>query len=259
MRWWILSLLMGAMGWGMACAQPRTVVLRTNLPEAFVYADSVLLGTADRGRFAIPPGTGVLRLVPPAVDAWSIPPVSRSLAGLPAADSLVLTLRFPYRYRIETIPFGASVTLHRPDGTRIDLGVTPLTHASAEPLEGVLVVERLGYLPERIEPGRDLWNRAVLTLTPALRTTAPQAEVTWSPPRRPRRWIDYAAVGLAVSAGALSVYYKFKADDLYDAYLRTGDPALRPRVTAYDDRALVALGVMQVGVGVLAVRLALRR
>lgn len=239
-------------------AQERTVVIHTNLPEAYVFADSVLVGTAGQEVFQIPTSAEHLRLVPPSIDTWSVPPLTRSLASAAETDSVVLTMRFPYRYRVETIPFGATVTLHTPDGSRQELGVTPLTYEVEEPLAGTLVVERLGYMAERIDPGVDLWNRSVISLAPVLRTQEENAEVAWTPPRKRRRWINYAAFGLAATAGAMSVYYKFKADDLYDEYRRTGDPSLQPRISAFDDRALIALGAMQVGVGVLAIRLALR-
>ena len=63
---------------------------------------------------------------------------------------------------------------------------------------------------------------------------------------------------MAVAAGAVSIHYKFKADRLNEQYEQTGDAALRPRIHDLDTRAGVALGVMQVGVGVLALRFILR-
>ena len=92
---------------------------------------------------------------------------------------------------------------------------------------------------------------------------APATAARWMPitDRRPSAsdyWIEIAAGTVAVAAMALSIHYKFQADDYYDSYVATGDPALQPLYKAYDRRALVALGVGQVGLGVLAVRLATR-
>ena len=64
-----------------------------------------------------------------------------------------------------------------------------------------------------------------------------------------------AAATVAVAAGAYSIHQKFQADDLYDEYQETRDPALKSRVEAYDARALAGLGAMQVGLGVLTFRL----
>ena len=56
----------------------------------------------------------------------------------------------------------------------------------------------------------------------------------------------------------MAVHFKFKADRRYDRYVETGDPALRPAIKRYDTYSGVALGVMQAGAGLFAVRLILR-
>ena len=48
------------------------------------------------------------------------------------------------------------------------------------------------------------------------------------------------------------------ADNRFDRYQETGDPLLRPTIRTYDTRSAVALGAMQAGVGVFAIRLVLR-
>lgn len=104
--------------------------------------------------------------------------------------------------------------------------------------------------------GRQVWNRQVVLLEPL---TPPAATAAMHLVERPRRrWIDAVALGTAVAAGAVAVHYKFKADRLYDDYLETTDPALRPQIKANDTRSAVALGVMQAGVAVFAVRLVFR-
>lgn len=238
-----------------AHAQDRIVVLDTNYPEAQVFADATYLGTAAQRQFLIPASVRQLRLVTPDIDTWSVPPV---VATLPAAvDSLSLHLDFPYTYRIETFPFGATVYLETL-AERLKLGETPLLHQSDEPLEGTLVVARRGYMPERWQPGREIWNRSVITLRPTRHTDEPVAMVDWSPPKQRHRWINYAASGLALTAGALAVYYRFKANDLDDRCQGESACSLQPRIDRYNTRAIVALGAMQVGVGVLTIRLAMR-
>lgn len=236
--------------------QPVLILLETNLPEAIVYADSMRLGAASQGTFLAPAETRQLRLIPPGGNAWTIAPVTALLAAA-AGDTLELRLPFPYHYQIETIPFGASVFLETLDG-RAPIGETPVLYKSPQLPAGAFVVERPGYLPQQLTPGRDVWNRYVLTLDPVQPEEVPSAEMAWRPPKRRRLWIDYTAAALAVAAGAVSIHYKFKADRLNDRYERTGDPELRPRINDLDARAGVALGVMQVGVGVLALRFILR-
>ncbi len=237
-------------------AQDVVVLIETNLPEAIVFADSAQVGPARQGMFRFPAATRAVRLVAPTADAWSVPPVVAALDAAPG-DTLTLVLAFPYSYKIESVPFGAAVYAETGTGREM-LGETPVLYTNEAPLEGSLIVEREGYLPERIEPGQKVWNRHVVTLAPSQVVAPVAAEVAWVPPKKTRRWIDYAAVGLAVGAGLVSIQQKFRADDLYDEYLKTGDPALRDRINAFDTRAAVALGAMQVGVGVFALRLILR-
>ena len=242
---------------GSVRAQEAVLVqIETNWPEATVFADTVRLGPAARGAFVVPPGTRQIRLMPPGDDVWSIQPVTAPLDAAPG-DTLVLALAFPYHYRVESIPFGARVSVETPGG-RQSLGETPLLHQSERPLTGSMVVEANGYVPERVEPGVAIWNRHLLTLQPLTLQEAPTAEMVWSPPKKRRNWIDYTAAAVALGAGALAVHYKFKGDRLDERYRDTGDPALRSRIRSFDTRSFVALGVMQTGVAVLAVRFVLR-
>ena len=56
----------------------------------------------------------------------------------------------------------------------------------------------------------------------------------------------------AIGGGALAAHFKFKADDEYELYLESGDPAIKESVDRYDRYSYVALGTMQVGIGVQA-------
>ncbi|NBC15935.1 MAG: hypothetical protein GVY18_01325 [Bacteroidetes bacterium] len=230
--------------------------LSSNLPTAHVYADSLYLGVAIEGVFRVPPGSTTVRVVPAEGDAWSIAPQVQPI-DVQAGDTLSLTMDFPYHYKVETIPFGAPVYLEGAEGREL-LGTTPLVHRSDAPLERSLLIDHKGYKVEEIAaPGRNVWNRHVLTLDPAqpVQAEATGPEVDWKPPPKRRRWIDVAAASVAVAAGVYSIHQKFRADDIYDQYQDARDPALKSRIEAHDARALAGLGVMQVGLGVLTFRL----
>lgn len=234
---------------------PVYVHIDTNFPEALVFADSVLVGGASRAMLAVPAGTRLIRLTAPRPDAWSIAPITRPLHAA-AGDTVRVAIDFPYHYRIESEPFGADVFLER-SGERLAVGATPLLHRAEAPLEGRILVRRNGYVSRSVQPGKAVWNRHVVRLEP---TSArdPAAALHANPPRRRRAWIDYAALGAALAAGAVAVRYKFKADDLADEYERTRNPALTSRIETHDFRAAAAFGVMQGGIGIFAIRLALR-
>ena len=245
-------------GWAPCSRAQSTVVvhLETNYPRAIVFADSVWLGSASQEVLVVPAQTRVLRLVPPSVDAWSIQPLTASLDAAAPGDTLSLRMLFPYHYRLESIPYGATVTLETPMGA-FRLGKTPLTYKSEVPLEGTLRVDLPGYLREEQAPGADIWNRHVFALKPVAQPGAELAgsEVNWHPPRTRRTWIDYAAVGTALSAGVLAIHFKRKADRRFDRYQEDGDPALRSSIKRFDTYSGIALGVSQVSLGLFAFRL----
>lgn len=232
------------------------VRVTTNAGNAVLFADSLLIGRVPMGFAAVPAETKRLRVTLREANAWSVPPVEIGLDAMPG-DSVEKEILFPHYYRIESVPFGADVHLERgEEWSRI--GSTPLLHSSEEPIEDFLVVEHAGYAVERIEAGRDVWNRHVVMLEPSDELDPTAAQVSWHPPKQRRVWIDYAALGTALAAGAVAVHYKFKADDLYATYEDTADPALRDDIHAYDVRSGVAFGVMQGGLGLFAIRLILR-
>jgi hypothetical protein len=238
-------------------AQTAVVTVETNLTSANVFADSVWVGSATQRTFTVPVASRTLRLVPSQADAWTITPQSRPLR-VEAGDSVQITMNFPYYYRIATIPYAVPV-YHESASGRVYLGETPLTHQAEAPLEGELILDAPGYHIVHLEPGSKVWNAHNIPLRPVERAgDSPSSEVAWNPPGRRHRWIDYAALGTAAIGGALAIHYKFKADRRFDEYEQTGDPALRPEIERLDLYSGIALGGMQVGLGVFAVRLVLR-
>lgn len=232
------------------------VRISTNARDALVFADSVMIGRVHGDFQALPSETQRLRLTVRDANAWSIPPVETALDAA-AGDSIEIDLNFPYHYRIESVPFGASVHVEQGEDWTY-LGSTPVLHTTNMPIEDLLLIEQPGYALERVEAGGEIWNRHVVMLKPSDDLDPTAAQVNWRPPKQRRVWIDYAALGTALAAGVVAVHYKFKADDLYATYEETADPALRDNIHAYDVRSGVAFGVMQGGIGLFAIRLILR-
>lgn len=232
------------------------IAVRTNLPDAILFADSLRIGPASQGIWAVPATTKRIRLLAPQHEAWSIAPIASEINENPE-DTTFITLDFPYYHKIESIPFGAFVRLETPEGWQT-LGNTPLIYTSMTLLDGVFVVRMDGYALQRIEPGTKVWNRYDVTLSQSSVDDRRVSEVRWLPPRKPRKWIDYAAVGTAITAGVLAIHYKFEADRLYDQYEETTDSSLRPKINRYDTRSTIALGVMEASLGIFAIRLILR-
>jgi hypothetical protein len=221
-------------------------------------ADSIL-GAAGAVH-AVPSGEHAIALIEGPAGAWN-PRRAQADVVVPAGDTLTLRLALPVRYYIGTAPSGASVAHETPGGLREQLGVSPLVVDRPAPLEGVLVASRDGYASTRIAPGDSSVNRVSMVLAPL--SSEAGAAVDWRPPGRTRAWIDIAAGAIALAAGAVAIHYKFQADDIDDRYRspgspERGDPALRAEAQRLDRISAGALGVMQLGLGVLAIRLVLR-
>ncbi len=233
-------------------AEVAVVSLKSNTPDALVYADSLYLGRAQSQWFVVPRETNKLRLVYPSGDIWSMTPAQLPV-DLRSVDTLRVVLDFMYHYAVSSDPFDANVFLETPAGRSL-LGTTPLLHISPDPLMGLLMLQKDGYELKRLTPGDRIWNRHDETLEPVAPDLA--LDTVDELVREPRgRWLNLALGGAAVASGVLAVHFKMKADSRYDVYAVDGDPRLRSSFERYDRRAAVALGAMQVGVGVLAIRL----
>ena len=251
---WVLAMGLLVMAYPAWAQDPVLLEVESNNEFAVVYADAIRLGPVRTGPYLIPADTRAIKLAAGLMQAWSVSPLLRDMEAAPG-DTVRLQMDFPFHHRLDSRPFGARAYLD--DGSaRILLGTTPVVHVTRSPIPGAFAIELDGYEPVRITPRNEIWNRYDIALR-ALDPAAGSAQVL-DIPRRRRTWIDYAASTIGIAAGIAAVHYKFKADRLDDTYRDTGDPALRPRIARFDDYSGVALGVMQINLGVLAIRFALR-
>lgn len=234
-------------------AQDRWVQIQTNRPESNVYADSTWLGLAGHRVFRIPDGTNRISLIPANADFWSVAPVKFDVSSL-SADTTELTLNFPYYYSLESVPSGATVYIGSLSAGS-SVGTTPTVYTSEVAVENSFVFEKEGYELTYVVPEANLWNRhlALLESETPLFLGLPEASTLAPKPRR--KWIDYLAVSAIVVGGTLAIHYKTKANSRFATYSETGNPDLRPTIESLDTRSAVALGVMQVGVTVIVLRL----
>ncbi|MEM1096767.1 MAG: hypothetical protein AAGJ10_19385 [Bacteroidota bacterium] len=260
-RW--LNTLLAAGILGVLCplgALAQSVLhVQSNMPDAVVYADDEALGTVGEGPFALEAWPALVRLVPPERASWSMDVLRHTVDAATATDTLQLALDFPFYYQVESFPYGAMVYV-RDGAERQLLGVTPLLHVSEDALAGELVVEAPGYGRRTVALDAErIWNRHNVTLQrmPSM-GEQPGHTVSWNEPRKPRRWIEAAALGTALVAGSLAVHYKFKADRRFEDHAENGDPRFINDIERFDSYSGIALGTMQVSLGVLAIRLVLR-
>lgn len=248
-----------------AGAQPAYVRVDAGTAPApgVVVVDGVEAGRAgDVLRIAADTAT-VVALVE-AGAAWN-PRRAEVTVSVPAGDTLAVGLALPERYRVETLPLRALVALERPDGAREILGEAPLTVDLPAGTAGTLVATLDGYREARLALDGRAGAPLTLVLTPdgGAPGTAPVTVLTTERTGRSRSLLDAGLGALTLAAGVVAVVTKFRADDLDDRYrdpasAERGDETLRAEAQRLDRFSLVALGAMQVGVGVLAIRLVLR-
>ena len=162
-------------------SQEKVLHLDTNMQDALVYIDSVMVGRAGNGLFTIPEGARTLELIPSFSDAWSIRPLTYAFEH-PYEDTLSVTLNFSHHYYLNSVPFDAEV-YHETNSDQSFLGTTPFVYESAGPLSGELVFVSEGYKTRRIEPGERIWNEHSLVLE----LTDEQFEDRFAMQRRERR------------------------------------------------------------------------
>ena len=209
-------------------------------------------------------GDAALTVWPDGQETWNGRQAQTRVAVVPA-DTVRVAALWAARTVVTSVPYGARVVVEQEGQPLQALGTTPLTYDSEAPLTGTLVVEADGYAPARLALAEARTERHAILLRPLPGDEAAPAGVyTYGATRNTgRRWIDYAAAGLAVAGAATAIYYKFEADALDDRYrdvsdARYADPALLREAERLDTASLVGLGAMQLGVGVLAVRFVLR-
>jgi len=252
-------LLLLLFGIASAQAQPAATLV-VDAHEGVVVIDGEETGAPGEA-LAINAGEHVIWLVD-EVGAWN-PRIDSTRVELVAGDTLRLSMALPIRTRIESQPVGAKITLVTADGAARQLGSAPMTVDLPEGAMAELVADLDGYVTQRRSVDASPLVR--LDLAPETGVRVEPMVQTFATRRASRRrtLIDLGIGAATLAAGAVAVYYKFEADEVDDRYrdpesLQRGDEVLRQEALSLDRRSGVALGAMQVGIGVLALRFVLR-
>lgn len=235
---------------GAAVGQSKTLSISSNLNSATVYVDGEWLGVVGQAPFQIASNAESVRVTASEPGIWSVEPLLFDLTQ-ESGSTISLEAVFPQTIRVESIPSGARVFNSR----GVQLGVTPLQWTTDEPITEELTVAIGAHESITFIPGSEVWNRHLFLLkrlTPEVGVVP--ARVLGEKPSR--RWINKVALTSAFAAGALAVHFRTKADNRFDDYNQTGNRALRGDIRRLDIQSGVALGAVQVGLGVVAIRLA---
>ncbi len=224
-------------------APPAGILVLHTIPAgADAVLDSMVLGPTPLDTVRVTPGTHRLRIFAPSRNSWDPAVITDSMI-VAAGDTIRRTYTVDRTVRVWSIPSGAEVVM----GDSV-AGTTPLALLLPARFSPPLAVRLAGYRPTEVR-GDTLGSFAsVVRLRPVDGGTGePPWDLNGSFLRERRRETLLAgSAGLMVVSGVLAAAWKSKANDDYDAYLASGDPALLDATHRLDTRAGIALAVTQV-------------
>jgi hypothetical protein len=237
--------------------------ITTDPPGAAVYLDSLPVGTSPlvvRRPDPLRPGgprASILTIVGGAGDDWYSPvlvdtlPPGDSGSAFPAdgGDTLLLHYALPIAARISSDPAGAGVLL----GDSL-LGSTPLFATLPGDGQGIsLRVRKEGYREEALLIAPPTFNYRVELARLDSSAGADATALAGLTGEGSMKLL--VAAGIAVASGTTSALLKHKADESYDDYQATGDPATLDRVRRLDVSSALSLAVAQLAIGYLVIEL----
>lgn len=208
-----------------------------------VLIDSQVVGKTPLIGFGINQGLRSICVVPLESREWNRAPVWFSIKALAGAET-TLTVSFPRRIHVTSVPYGATVRMR--DSV---LGQTPLFF-SPEGENGILTLDMVGFqqtltafdsstfhLHEVLKEGPEHRGNEAMYLSNSERINFVPIAITASS---------------AIVTGVAAAYFKLRADQLYKDYRQNGDPATLDRVRQLDLSAGISLVASEISIAFLA-------
>ncbi len=223
-------------------AQQATLSVQSRPAGCWVRLDSLLIGQTPIQSLALPPGSHVVTVYPPEGGLWNWGEQAMELDLSPGTDT-TLTVVFDQPVLVNSLPPGAEVFRENEF-----VGTTPLYLSFTTYAGQSFTIRKDGYEPfsfQLIRPG------PIMARLNA-RFDSPGSEVTARPRLLgifPRTHVKakFALLATTVAAHWASFYFKNKADDNFDRYRRSGDPARMEhyldQTRKYDTLSEIALGL----------------
>jgi hypothetical protein len=229
--------------------EPRhaSLTLETNPSGADVFIDSSYIGKTPLEDHRLAPGVRIMRLFYPSALAWHAIAKSETL-HVAAGSRIVRHVDVGTFTKIVSEPAGARVLLGG-----IEIGRTPLVLRRPHLLKGEVVIEKEGYVPQRIDLSLLTFPFIVKLQAESEALSSTQGEILPADYMlgASDHWLTYASASSMIVSGIVSAYLKNKANSDFDRYLLTKDPALLASTRRLDRWAAASFVVTQISFAVL--------
>lgn len=210
-----------------------TLNINTEPSNAFAYIDSEFIGRTPITNLKVKPGTYTLKLKNPEIADWLEMDIVQKIE-VKENDTLNLHITFEKFIKINSTPFSANILL----GDSV-IGTTPAIFKLKDLLGKNLKLMKKGYNDAEIFiDGKN--NKIEVNLIPR---NATDTELRTEP--KDKLNIVLPIAGISLASGITSIYFKAKADKLYDEYSKTLDPEKLNTVRTYDKIAGIALIIFE--------------
>jgi hypothetical protein len=221
-------------------------------PDAVLTLDNQGFEYSEPDSISTPPGNQIISLyLPPRENQW-LPPIVKRPFQLAGNDTLIINPENVFYLHVTTSPEGAIASLRG-----YPVGKTPIALSILRHQDKTLRLEKDGYRSVEINL-KELTkhsNRLTMSLDPSQ-----SREMSPSLPVRIEEvnghvsgWLPFVTLSYFVTSTSFGFYYKGRADDFYEEYLRTSSlermNQLFDRSEVLDNRARIFWITGQVALG----------
>ncbi|MFZ0391222.1 MAG: PEGA domain-containing protein [Calditrichia bacterium] len=227
-----------------ASAEDMAVItLNTTPPGVRVRLDSVLVGTSPLRQYPVQPGNHRLEVLSPFTGLWNIQNIVKEFS-IKSGHDTTIHIRFPHPVKINSVPYNASL-MHN----HSELGRTPLTIPFENNQGKEFRLEKKGYQSRQFTLNSH--SPVLLTLQPLDPDIATDKSANFTHKlMHTKLRTKFLFLTGTVATHWLAFYIKNVADDKYNRYSATSNPALMNKywdeTRKFDRYSDITLGVSYV-------------
>jgi len=227
---------------GLSIDEKGYIKIETPYQGLDVSVDGQFVGATPLAVLAVATGAHKVRVRHPSRYNWNEQDFTEEI-NVSAGDTVSIKAIFKKSYAINSHPFGAGAFLERKK-----VGETPVRVLLGENESADVTLNLAGYRDTTFTIGQSRELLFDIRLQPLRPTMGPDAVRISNKVRYKMPFL--VSLGTALVTGGLALYFRTKADDRFDQYLKTGEPRAFSRLyndaKRFDKFAAASFGVFQV-------------